>query len=283
MKKSLIIFLTLLASTQLFAQHEARFGLFTGVQNTTLYNKPDADYGDYLPTFKAVGGLEAGYYFTAFKFMPMGISLQFSHAGMGQNYYGIYQDSSSYYGYTRLRYNRAGIAYHFSTNMRRKFAFNMSFGGQFAFLASARDRYEHIRNDNTRFVLDVKNQDVTWNDTTKLVARLKSPLYYKTDNGLFATAGFDVKMSDKFVFGMYARYDMGFESIENRDVNYITFATTPSTPAQPFFASYSIVKYRGPIADGPFRSATNTQAIGVFASIKYRMYNPEKVKWYYKP
>ncbi len=283
MRTRLICFLILATATSLFAQNEARFGFFAGAHKSTLYNKPDVDYGDLLPTFKGCMGVEAAYYFTVLKKLPIGFSLQMSHAGQGQNYFGYYGDSSYYYAYTRLRYNRAGLAFNISSNMRKKVAVNISVGAQYSFLSKYSDRYEHVRNNNDRFIIDIKNSDVTWRDDSTMTGTLKAPLYYQTNNELFATVGVDVHMSKHFVFNVKVRYDFGFEAVENRDINYITFNTNPKTLPQPYFSSYTVVKYRGPIAYGPFRSATNTQSLGILAGVQYRMFNENKVKWYYKP
>ena len=97
--------------------------------------------------------IDAGYYFTIFKKLPIGFSVQLAGNSLGQNYNGNYSDSTSYYAYSRLNYFRPGIAFHAGSNMRKLVAFTFSAGATMGFLTSYQERYELIRYNNDRFIL----------------------------------------------------------------------------------------------------------------------------------
>ena len=78
MKKIVLIISLLVAASQVEAQNEARFGLFTGINNTVLSNSKDEAFGDLLPTFKPSVGVSAGHHFTLFKRLPTQVVLMLS-------------------------------------------------------------------------------------------------------------------------------------------------------------------------------------------------------------
>ena len=281
MNRILNILLISAISTNLFAQNEGRVGVFVGVNQTSLMNSKDKAFGDYLPTFKPTIGIDAGYHFTLFKKIPMGFSFQFSNSKAGQNYHGLYQDSTSYYAYSRLNYLRPGAAFHFGSNPRRLVSVNFSAGATLGILTNYQERYELIRYNNDRLYFDINNTDVIWYDTVKTQGTLTSPMYNKTDLTVFGTLGFDVLLTQKIVFGVYGRYDMGMKPVENHNKMTINYNTEPNTSAafQPY---HSEIKYRGPVLTEIKREETTNLLYGVYFSLKYRIFNPEKIEFWYK-
>lgn len=282
MKKIILILFANIIVGTLFAQNEARLGIFTTVSKTTLLNGDDKEFGDYLPTFKTGVGVSAGYHFTLFKALPMGFTAQVSYNKAGQNYHGEYQDSTSYYAYSRLNYIRIGGALQFGTNIRRQVSLALTIGANYGFLTNYQDRYELIRYNNDRFIVDIKNTDVSYYDTANTKATLSDPLYNKTDLNVFGTLGLDILLSRDIVFGFGARMDMGMSNVENHDkINLITETNPPvSTQYEP---SYARIKYRGPVTlTENTRKQTTNQAIGIYLTLKYRIFNKEKIEFWYK-
>jgi hypothetical protein len=234
-----------------------------------------------LPTFKPSVGLSAGYHFTLFKRLPIGISAQLASTWMGQNYYGEYADSTSYYAYSRLHYIRPGVSLHFGTNPRRLVAFEGTVGMSYGFLTKYQERYELIRYDNSRYILDVRDQEVQQKDTFWKSGTLAEPLYNKTDMAIFGTAGLNFLFTRNLVFGFFVRFDMGQNEIENKVVNKVTINGNP--PQTTAFLPYQLdVKYRGPYSPTAKRDVTTNSAMGFFLTLKYRLYNKEKVEFWYK-
>lgn len=281
MRRIIIIILISAISTQLIAQNEARFGIFAGVNYTSLMNSKDKAFGDYLPTFKPTLGIEAGYHFTLFKTLPLGFSVQLSNNKTGQNYHGNYADSTSYYAYSRLNYIRPGAALHFGTNPRRLVALSFSVGATLGFLTNYQEKFELIRYNNDRMIIDIKNTDVMYYDTVKIKGSLTAQMYNKTDMTVFGSMGFDVMLSKRMVFGVYGRYDMGMKSVENRNSMKINMESEP--PTSIFWTPYNLdVKYRGPIDLTAKREDTKNVFYGVYFSLKYRIFNSERIEFYYK-
>lgn len=282
MKKIIVILIANISALTLFAQNEGRIGIFTTISKTTLLNKDDKSFGDYLPTFKPGVGISAGYHYTLFKAVPMGISAQVSYNKAGQNYNGQYEDSTSYYAYSRLNYIRVGAALQFGTNIRRQVSLALTFGANYGILTNSQDRYELIRYNNDRFIVDVKNSEVFYYDTAQTKAALSDPLYNKTDLNVFGTLGLDILLTREIVFGFGMRMDMGMSGVENKDkINLVTETNPPiSTPYDAF--THVKVKYRGPVDPLVTRSKTTNQAVGVYLSLKYRIFNKEKIEFWYK-
>ena len=281
MKKYILILIVQLSFANAWAQNEGRVGVFTTISKTTLLNKDDKAWGDYLPTFKPALGLTAGYHFTLFKALPIGISAQASYSTTGQNYNGTYEDSTSYYAYSRLRYFRVGGALHFGSNPRRLVSLAMSVGATYGFLTSYQDRYELVRYNNERLIVDVKNSDVTFYDTSVVKGSLNNPLYKKTDFNIFGTLGLDILISQNIVFGFGTRYDMGLGGVENGVNVNINYETTPPS-STPYTLQNLKVKYRGPIDPNVKRAETTNNAIGAYFSFRLRIFNKEKVEFWYK-
>ena len=281
MKKALVIIFLSVISFQLSAQNEGRIGLFQGVSKTSLYNKDDASFGDYLPTIKPTVGIDAGYHFTLFHVLPMGFSLQFSRNSAGQNYRGFYTDSTSYYAYTRLTYLRTGLALHMGTNPRRQVSLDFTYGANIGFLTNYQERYEIIRYNNDRYILNIKNSDVAVHDTSDLKGTLTSPLYNKTDLNVFGSLGLNFLIAKNWVFGFYGRLDYGLSPVENTQKINVNYDTQPST-SDNFKIFNTKVKYHGPTDDLVTHSATNNIGYGMYLTLKYRIYNKEKIEFYYK-
>ena len=198
MKKIILILFANFFALSLFAQNEGRIGIFTTIGKTTLLNKDDKSFGDYLPTFKPGLGVSAGYHYTLFKAIPMGFTAMASYNKAGQNYNGQYQDSTSYYAYTRLNYIRIGAALQFGTNIRRQVSVALTLGANYGILTNSQDRYELIRYNNDRFIVDVKNSDVSYYDTAHTKATLSDPLYNKTHLNDFDTLDIDILINKEF-------------------------------------------------------------------------------------
>jgi hypothetical protein len=281
MKRIINILLLSIITGQVFAQNEGRIGFFTGVNKTILSNAKDAAFGDYVPTYKPTIGVDAGYHFTLFKTLPMGISVQLAANRLGQNYYGKYQDSTEYYAYSRLNYIRPGLAIHFGSNPRRLVAFTFAGGATYGLLTGYQERYELIRYNNDRFVFDIKNNDVEWYDTVKTKGTLTAPLYNKTDLTVFGSLGIDVMLTRNLVFGISGRFDYGLSQVENRNKMNINFETNPPStiPFQPYNMN---IKYRGPVDINAKRDPTSNTFYGIYLSLKYRIYNREKIEFWYK-
>lgn len=281
MKKILFVLGLFIFSETARAQNEARFGLFTGINHSVLSNTKDEAWGDMLPTFKPSVGISAGYHFTLFKHLPIGISAQVASTWAGQNYFGNYADSTSYYAYSRLHYFRPGLSLHFGTNPRRLVSFEGSIGANYGFLTRYQERYELIRYDNSRFILDVHDQQVMQKDTYWKSGTLADPLYNKTDMAIFGTMGMNFLFSRHIVFGVFMRFDIGQNDIENKVANKITLEGNPPTTTA--FLPYQLdVKYRGPYNPNAKRDITVNKATGIYFTLKYRMYNKEKVEFWYK-
>jgi hypothetical protein len=282
MKKIILVLFANLFGVAVFAQNEGRIGIFSTISKTSLLNGDDKEFGDYLPTFKPGIGLTAGYHFTLFKTIPMGISAQVSYNKTGQNYNGIYQDSTSYYAYSRLNYIRFGAALQFGTNIRRQVSLALTIGANYGILTSYQDRYELIRYNNDRFIVDINNTSVDYYDTAQTKAVLSDPLYNKTDFNVFGTLGLDILVTRDIVFGFGARMDMGMSGVENHDkVNIIT-ETNPPVSSQ-YFSTWGRFKYRTPnTPDANVRTQTTNQAVGAYLSLKYRIFNKEKIEFWYK-
>ncbi len=263
------------------AQNEGRIGIFAGMNMTSLFNVDDAKFGDYLPTFKPTLGVEAGYHFTLFKSLPMGFSVQFAHNRLGQNYKGAYVDSTSYYAYSRLNYLRTGLALHFGTNPRRQVALAFTMGANIGVLTGYQDRYELVRYNNSRYILDIKNSEVNITDTTVKQGTLTSQMYNKTDMAAFGSIGLNFLISNNWVFGVNGRFDYGLSPVENTNKMNINFDTQPASSAsyKPF---NTVVKYHGPTDDLVTHSQTTNLSFGIFLSLHYRIYNKEKTEFYYK-
>ncbi|MEZ5045485.1 MAG: hypothetical protein R2831_00680 [Chitinophagaceae bacterium] len=282
MKKQILSILLCIAIQQVAsAQNEGRFSFYTGISKTTLSNPDDVSYGDLLPTFKPTYGVSGEYHFTVFKRLPLGLSFNFEQAKMGQNYYGEYQDSTKYYAYSRLNYTRLGMQFHFGTNPRRQVALVGSFGANLAFLNKYQDRYELIRYNNDRLIMDIKNSSVTLYDTANLKGTLKNPLYNNFDLQLVGTLGLDFLISKKVVFGFFGRLDYGMNPVETNKESDINLETEPASVFE-YKPAYLSVKYRGPYSDTKVRKETKNNAIGFYLTVKYRLFNPEKIEFYYR-
>lgn len=282
MKKIIIIalFATFLNQTAK-SQNEGRLGIFSTISNTTLLNKDDKKQGDYIPTFKPGIGLSAGYHFTLFKAIPMGLTALVSYNGAGQNYNGKYEDSTSYWAYSRLQYFRMGASLQFGTNIRRQVALALNIGATYGFLTKYQERYELIAYDNSRAIFDLRNTDFIMKDTMSHSGSISSPLYKKTDLNVFGSLGLDFLINENIVFGFGVRMDMGMSGVENLNVNNkITFDGNP--PIAYDFNQYDLkVKYRNN-NDTTKRGQTVNNAFGVFLSLKYRIFNKDKTEFWYR-
>lgn len=281
MKKTIAVLCLSIVYLHVLAQNEGRIGIFSGVNQTMLFNADDAKFGDYLPTIKPTIGVEAAYHFTAFKHLPLGISLQLTRSSLGQNYRGAYVDSTSYYAYSRLTYVRPGLALHFGTNPRKQVSLEMTAGINYGFLTGYQERYELIRYNNDRFILDIKDNEVTKYDTSEVTGTLTSSLYKKTDKAAFGSLGLNFLIARDWVFGFFGRLDYGLDDVENKSKININYDTQPST-SENFKLFNSKVKYHGPVSDQITHSKTTNLSYGVFLTLKYRIFNKEKIEFYYR-
>ncbi len=281
MKKLITILFATFLYQSTFAQNEGRFGIFTTISKTSLLNKDDKKQGDYIPTFKPGVGVSAGYHFTLFKIIPLGFTAMASYNQNGQNYNGNYEDSTSYYAYSRLNYFRIGASLQFGTNIRRQVSLAATIGANYGFLSKYSERYELIRYNNDRFILDIKNSDVSIHDTAQTKATLLAPIYNKTDLNIFGTLGLDFLITEHLVFGFGARIDMGMSPVENKTKNALNVQSNPPV-VYPFDAYEMKVKYRGPADTTAKRAITTNQAFGIYLSLKYRIFNKEKTEFWYR-
>lgn len=286
MRKVIYLILLICCSLQLSAQEEGRLGIFTGVYNSSLMNANDFHYGDYLPTYKGCVGIEGGYFVTAFRAIPFGLTANIGYWGNGQNYKGSYFDGSQYEAFTRMDYVRGGIALHTGTNIRRKVAFRMYGGFSVGFLNNFTDRYEHYRANGTTYLLEIENQNIVEKDTFDISGKLNESYYEKLDYGAFFGGAIDVKVKDYLIFSIGSRYDLGLAQIENENQLSATFQS-PSGDGTTFLrdipALPSAIKYNGPTIPELKRDVTNNVMWGVFVGLSYRLYNTDKVEMWYKP
>lgn len=265
------------------AQNEGRFGIISGVNKTSLNNVVDKNFGDMLPTFKPTYGVEAGYHFTLFKAIPTGFTLQLANNKLGQNYRGYYQDSSDYWAYRRLNYVRAGLGWHIGTNIRRQVSVTFTTGMTIGFLTSYQDRYELRRYNNDRLITDIKDNDVSYYDTVLVKGTLNNSLFNKSDMTFFTSLGMDFLLNKRFVLGVLFRYDMGLKPVENTTAKFsINYQTSPTT-IQNYYPYNTKMIYRTPIdPTKPIREETTNQYMGIYLSLKYRIFNKEKIEFWYK-
>lgn len=282
--KKIIILIGCLASQFVgSAQNEGRFGIISGVNKTSMSNAADNSFGDMLPTFKPTYGVEAGYHFTLFKSIPTGFTVQLTRNHLGQNYRGYYQDSSDYWAYRRLNYVRAGLGWHFGTNVRRQVSATFTFGATLGMLTNFQDRYELRRYNNDRLIMDINNNDVSFYDTKNTKGTINNSLFNKTDMTIFASIGMDFLLSKRVVFGVLARYDNGISPVENTASKFsINYQTTPTT-IQNYYPYNTKLIYRSPVdATKVLRQETVNKYAGIYLTLKYRVFNKEKIEFWYK-
>ncbi len=266
------------------AQKEGRLGVYSGLYVSYLMNANDYQWGDFLPTYKVSGGLEGSYFVTVGKKMGLGISGQIGKWNNGQNYKGAYSDGSEYEAYARLKYTRFGMALNFSTNLRRRVAARLFAGANVGILNSYQDRYEHLRVGDQKLIVDIKDDDVYYRDQFDEYGKVSNAIYEPLSMSTFYGLGFDVKISDDFIFSLSGRFDLGMGQIETEfdenSPNTLVFGgETPRIQDHPAYPT--AIKYHGPTKPGIVRQPTTNQSIGVFVSFSYRLYNRDKTDiWY---
>lgn len=280
MKKIFLSLLLLACFTASKAQKEGRLGIYSGLYVSYLMNANDNDWGDFLPTYKMCGGIDGSYYITVGKKIGVGISGQIGYWNNGQNYKGAYRDGSEYEAYARLKYYKAGIALNVSTNLRRRVAARIFGGANIGILNSYQDRYEHFRIDDQKLIIDINDQNVYYRDQTNEYGKLAESLYEPLSLSTFFGAGFDVKITDDFIFTVNGRFDMGMGQIENEDQNSITFSGEQARIVDyPFYPT--AIKYHGPTKPDIIRQTTTNQSVGLFIGFNYRIYNRDRTDiWY---
>lgn len=282
MKKIILTAITCFSFWTLMAQNEGQFGIFSGVNHTTLNNAADKALGDLLPTYKPTFGAEASYHFTLFKAIPTGFTVQLMNNRLGQNYHGYYTDSSSYFAYRRLSYMRAGIGWNIGTNIRRQVSVTFTTGITYGILVGYQDRYELVRYNNDKLIMDVKNNDINYYDTVQIRGTLNNSLFNKTDMTYYAALGMNFLLNKRIVLGVQYRYDMGLNNVENTGAAFsINYKTTPNT-IQGYKPYHTKTLYHGPLASTPQRAETANQFMGIYLSLKYRIYNKEKIEFWYR-
>lgn len=262
------------------AQNEGRLGLFFGINKTTINNADDVAQGDMLPTFKPTIGVSGDYRFTVAKKLPLGIMFQFANNKLGQNYRGYYQDTTSYWAYSRLTYLRGSLGFIIGSNPRRLVSVNMTNGISFGLLTKFQERYELVRYNNDRIILDIENTSVTVDDTLVAKGTISAPLYNKSDLTYFFAIGGDFLLSRKLVFGMQFRVDMGLSSIENI-TDYTMYFNTEPVSTTVTYKPYNKTKFRAAQSATETRGDTKNSFAGVYLSLKYRIYNEDKYRMYY--
>ncbi len=282
--KKVILSLIVICLYQLsYAQKEGRIGVFTGMYNSTLMNANDNDWGDYLPTFNSMVGIEGGYFITVGKKIPVGITGQVGFWGTGQNYRGLYLDSSYYEAYAKLRYMRTGLALHTGTNLLRRVALRVYGGANVGFLTSYSDRYEQFRNDGSRFIIDIEDNNVFYNQDGPKYGTIDEALYNPIDLGVFYGLAIDVKVTDHWIFTASGRFDLGLGNIENENKKKITFANANGDAEVIDYPGYtSAIKYHGPTRPEILRQATTNQMYGVFLGFSYRFFNKDDADIYFR-
>jgi hypothetical protein len=281
MKKIIALAFALFLFGNVFAQNEGRLGFFTGINNTRLSNPQDKAFGDYLPTFKSNLGIDAAYHFTLAKVIASALGSEFSFTSLGQNYRGAYQDGTSYFAYSRLRYVRMGLYFNVGTPMRKTVAVTYGAGLSYGFLSGYQDRYELVRNNNSRYIIDVKNTNIEFTDTSTVKGALSAPLYNKTDLTFFNKLGVDFLFGENLVFSIYGRMDMGLQGVENLTKFTYTSLTTPSITAD-YKPYHSVLKYRTPVTTTIKRSETKNVYGGIYLALHYRIWDKNKTEYWYK-
>lgn len=280
MKKLFVLLFLSLLSTSIIAQNEAQLGFFTGGYNSSLLNANDQDWGDYLPTYKGMLGVEGGYFMTLGGKVPVGFTAQAGYWGNGQNYRGLYLDSSYYEAYTHLNYIRLGCALHISTNLRRRVVARAFAGANMGFLNNYTDRYEHYRNNGDRFILSISDNAVYYKDGYPKYGRLSEKLYTSNDMGVFYGLGFDVKITDQLIYKLMFRFDNGIGQMENENAKTITFdGENASVIDYPEYAM--AIKYHGPTRPEIIRQPTTNQMYGIYMGLTWRFYDHSKYDIYY--
>jgi hypothetical protein len=283
--KRILFTIVLLACFNLsHAQKEGRLGVYSGLYVSYLMNANDFQWGDYLPTYKVCAGIEGSYFVTVGKKMGVGLSGHIGRWNNGQNYKGAYKDGSEYEAFSRLKYTRAGMALNFSTNIRRKVTARVFAGANVGFLDSYQERYEHLRVGNQKLIIDVNDQDVYYRDQYDEYGTLTSPIYEPLSISTFYGLGFDVKITDDFVFSLSGRFDMGMGQIEKEfdreDPNTIVIGGE-NARIQDYPAFPTAIKFHGPTKKELVRQPTTNQTIGVFVGFSYRFYNRDRTDiWY---
>jgi hypothetical protein len=280
MKKIITLLFITSLGFQVLAQNEGRIGIFTGLNKTSLMNAEDKAFGDYLPTFKTNIGFDAAYHFTLGKLIATGIGTEISFTGAGQNYRGTYQDSTSYFAYARLKYLRMGMYIHLGTPLRQRIAVSYGGGLSYGFLTNYQDRYELVRYNNARKILDIKNSNVEITDTGVVKGNLAEALYKKTDLMFFSKLGIDIQAGENLLVSIYGRYDMGLNGVENLTKNTITTQTNPATSQ--IFNPYNMkVKYRTPVEINVARTDTKNTYFGIYLALRYRIWDKNKTEFWY--
>lgn len=283
MKNICSLLLLMIVSFCSYAQNEGRFGIFMGINNTKLKNADDIALGDVLPTYKPTIGVTAGYHFTVAKKLPLGFTTQFSYNQLGQNYRGYYSDTMNYWAFSRLNYYRMGLGFHIGTNPRRLVALTWTNGITFGFMKNYSERFEVYRKNNSRVILEIDNTTATATDTLYVKGTISSPLYVKNDKTYFTSLDLDFMIHRNLVFGVSLRYDLGLNGIENTKDSIINiYYTTEPTTTTVAYKPYNKYKYHAPLTAGETRSKTTNEFMGVYLSLKYRVFNEEKHRMYYK-
>lgn len=266
------------------AQNEGRFGIFAGINNTSLKNADDIALGDMIPTYKPTIGVSAGYHFTVGKILPLGFTASLAYNQLGQNYRGYYSDTTDYWAFSRLNYYRMGLGFHIGTNPRRLVSLTWTNGITFGILKNYQERIEYYRPNRERAVFDVKNTTATNYDTAYVKGTMSAPLYVKNDKTYFTSLDLDFMVHKKLVLGVSFRYDIGLSRVENTPDTIINiyYATEPTT-TNVKYRPYNKFKYRtSEVGVNEERGMTTNSFKGIYISLKYRIFNEEKHRMYYK-
>lgn len=282
MRKIVITVIVLSFFQTAMAQSEGRVGFFTGLFNSSLLNANDQDWGDYLPTIKGMAGIEGSYYTTLGKKVSIGMTAQIGYWGNGQNYRGLYLDSSYYEAYTKMRYLRTGVAFNMGTNLLRRVSARVFGGANIGFLDTYTDRYEGFPNNGSRYILEITDNAV-YNygyDNQHRYGSINEKLYTPIDMNVFYGVAVDVKINDNLIFNVSGRFDNGLGQVENENKKKITFSGTDAQ-VMDYPAYTSAIKYHGPTRPEILRQPTTNQMYGVYLGLCYRFYDRDKHQLYF--
>lgn len=284
MKKLCILLLLTTSFLYTRAQNEGRIGIFAGINNTQLKNADDIAQGDMLPTYKPTIGLSAGYHFTVGKILPLGFTASVAYNQLGQNYRGYYSDTTDYWAFSRLNYYRMGLGFHIGTNPRRLVSLTWTNGITFGILKNYQERIEYYRPNRERAVFEANNTTATNFDTLYMKGTMSAPLYLKNDKTYYTSLDLEFMVKKNLVFGVSFRYDMGLNGVENTADSAISiYYTTEPTTTNVKYRAYNKVKYRSaPVGVTETRQTTTNNFKGIYLSLKYRIFNEEKHRMYYK-
>jgi hypothetical protein len=219
--KAILVSALMLISTHIFAQKNFEFGIKINPQTSTLMNKDDANSSDlsneYPITFLS-GGVTLGYNFNNYS----GLEIDGLFSRQGQVYAGVSTNdpnaysrivalqseladeklSSPYQARAELNCIKIPVMYKLMTDNTQKFFYMAMAGPQ---LNMIYDVAQEVNGEDHFYPgLDIEPQD----------------LYKKFTLDGVVSFGVGVNLGDHYVFTAQARFDYGFQDVENKDMTY---------------------------------------------------------------